>query len=112
MGCSTEKDTEQVIWPGIWHQSIKCFCHYLLLSSPSGNKSITVTVPDAITEWKAGMFCTGRNGFGFAPASRLIVSKPFLVELPLPSSVVQGETFNLKATVFNNLQQCMRVGEP
>ncbi|NWH35501.1 A2ML1 protein, partial [Chloropsis hardwickii] len=75
----------------------------------SGNKSITVTVPDAITEWKAGMFCTGPNGFGFAPASRLIVSKPFLVELPLPSSVVQGETFNLKATVFNNLQQCMRI---
>ncbi|NXB46986.1 A2ML1 protein, partial [Leucopsar rothschildi] len=76
---------------------------------PSGNKSVTVTVPDAITEWKAGMFCTGRNGFGFAPASWLIVSKPFLVELPLPSSVVQGETFNLKATVFNNLQQCMRI---
>ncbi|NWS92759.1 A2ML1 protein, partial [Toxostoma redivivum] len=76
---------------------------------PSGNKSVTVTVPDAITEWKAGMFCTGRNGFGFAPASRLIVSKPFLVELPLPSSVVQGETFNLKATVFNNLQQCIRI---
>ncbi|XP_032907180.1 alpha-2-macroglobulin-like protein 1 isoform X2 [Catharus ustulatus] len=76
---------------------------------PSGNKSITVTVPDAITEWKAGMFCTGRNGFGFAPASRLIVSKPFLVELPLPSSAVQGETFNLKATVFNNVQQCMRI---
>ncbi|NXO80718.1 A2ML1 protein, partial [Sitta europaea] len=76
---------------------------------PSGNRSVTVTVPDAITEWKAGMFCTGHNGFGFAPASRLIVSKPFLVELPLPSSVVQGETFNLKATVFNNLQQCMRI---
>ncbi|NWW27654.1 A2ML1 protein, partial [Falcunculus frontatus] len=76
---------------------------------PGGNKSVTVTVPDAITEWKAGMFCTGRNGFGFAPASRLTVSKPFLVELPLPSSVVQGETFNLKATVFNNLQQCMKI---
>ncbi|NXM95690.1 A2ML1 protein, partial [Sylvia borin] len=76
---------------------------------PSGNKSIPVTVPDAITEWKAGMFCTGSHGFGFAPASRLIVSKPFHVELPLPSSVVQGETFNLKATVFNNLQQCMRI---
>ncbi|NXO11614.1 A2ML1 protein, partial [Oriolus oriolus] len=76
---------------------------------PSGNESVTVTVPDAITEWKAGMFCTGHNGFGFAPASRLLVSKPFLVELPLPSSVVQGETFNLKATVFNNLQQCMKI---
>ncbi|NXH01757.1 A2ML1 protein, partial [Loxia leucoptera] len=76
---------------------------------PSGNKSIIVTVPDAITEWKAGMFCTGWNGFGFAPASWLIVSKPFLVELPVPSSVVQGETFSLKATVSNNLQQCLRI---
>ncbi|NXT61533.1 A2ML1 protein, partial [Chaetops frenatus] len=76
---------------------------------PSGNESVTVTVPDGITEWKAGMFCTGRSGFGFAPASRLIVSKPFLVELPLPSSVVQGETFSLKATVSNNLQRCMRI---
>ncbi|XP_071413558.1 alpha-2-macroglobulin-like protein 1 [Pithys albifrons albifrons] len=76
---------------------------------PSGNKNVTVTVPNSITEWKAGMFCTGRNGFGFAPASTLLVFKPFLVELPLPSSVVQGETFNLKATVFNNLQQCMKI---
>ncbi|NWI96008.1 A2ML1 protein, partial [Pitta sordida] len=76
---------------------------------PSGKKNVTVTVPDAITEWKAGMFCTGHNGFGFAPASSLLVFKPFLVELPLPSSVVQGETFNLKATVFNNLQQCMKI---
>lgn len=94
------------------HHLVQCFCRCLLLPSPSGNESVTVTVPDAITEWKAGMFCTGSNGFGFAPASRLIVSKPFLVELPLPSSVVQGETFNLKATVFNNLQRCMKVGEP
>ncbi|KAJ7419867.1 alpha-2-macroglobulin-like protein 1 [Willisornis vidua] len=79
------------------------------IGNPSGNKNVTVTVPDTITEWKAGMFCTGRNGFGFAPASSLLVFKPFLVELPLPSSVVQGETFNLKATVFNNLQQCMKI---
>ncbi|NWV59687.1 A2ML1 protein, partial [Malurus elegans] len=76
---------------------------------PSGNESVTVTVPDAITEWKAGMFCTGHDGFGFAPASRLLVSKPFLVDLPLPSSVVRGESFNLKATVFNNLQQCVKI---
>ncbi|NWU83573.1 A2ML1 protein, partial [Onychorhynchus coronatus] len=76
---------------------------------PTGNKNITVTVPDTTTEWKAGMFCTGRNGFGFAPASSLLVFKPFHVELPLPSSVVQGETFNLKATIFNNLRQCMKI---
>ncbi|NXW23021.1 A2ML1 protein, partial [Circaetus pectoralis] len=76
---------------------------------PSGNKNITVTVPDTITEWKAGMFCTGRHGFGLAPTSSLLVFKPFLVELTLPSSVIQGETFILKATVFNYLQRCMKI---
>ncbi|NXW62426.1 A2ML1 protein, partial [Eurystomus gularis] len=76
---------------------------------PSGNKNITVTVPDTITEWKAGMFCTGRNGFGLAPTFSLLVFKPFLVDLPLPSSVIQGETFILKATVFSYLQRCMKI---
>nr|XP_009936164.1 PREDICTED: alpha-2-macroglobulin-like protein 1 [Opisthocomus hoazin] len=76
---------------------------------PSGNMSVTVTVPNTITEWKAGMFCTGRNGFGLAPISSLLVFKPFFVELTLPSSVIQGETFILKATVFSYLQQCMKM---
>ncbi|XP_009876744.1 PREDICTED: alpha-2-macroglobulin-like protein 1 [Apaloderma vittatum] len=75
----------------------------------SGNKNVTITVPDTITEWKAGMFCTGRNGFGLAPTSSLLVFKPFFVELVLPSSVIQGETFILKATVFNYLQRCMKI---
>nr|XP_021153259.1 alpha-2-macroglobulin-like protein 1 isoform X1 [Columba livia]XP_021153260.1 alpha-2-macroglobulin-like protein 1 isoform X1 [Columba livia] len=75
----------------------------------SGNKNITVTVPNAITEWKVGMFCTGRDGFGLAPTSSLLVFKPFLVELSLPSSVIKGETFLLKATVFNYLQRCMKI---
>lgn len=85
---------------------------FLLHFSPNRNKSVTVTVPDAITEWRAGMFCTGPNGFGLAPTTSLLVFKPFLVDLALPSSVIQGETFILKATVFNYLQRCMKVGEP
>ncbi|XP_042724037.1 alpha-2-macroglobulin-like protein 1 [Lagopus leucura] len=76
---------------------------------PSGNQTVTVTVPNTITRWEAGMFCTGRNGFGLASASSLLVFKPFFVELTLPSSVIQGETFILKATVFNYLQQCMKI---
>ncbi|NWW91819.1 A2ML1 protein, partial [Rhynochetos jubatus] len=76
---------------------------------PSGSKNVTVTVPNTITEWKAGMFCTGPNGFGLAPTSNLLVFKPFLVELTLPSSVIQGETFILKARVFNYLQRCMKI---
>lgn len=111
MGYTGENGADQVTWCCVQQESVKCFCCCLLLSS-SGNKNITVTVPNAITEWKVGMFCTGRNGFGLAPTSSLLVFKPFLVELSLPSSVIKGETFLLKATVFNYLQRCMKVGEP
>ncbi|XP_072192295.1 alpha-2-macroglobulin-like protein 1 [Excalfactoria chinensis] len=76
---------------------------------PGGNQIVTVTVPNTITRWKAGMFCMGHDGFGLAPYSSLLVFKPFSVELTLPSSVVQGETFILKATIFNHLQQCMKI---
>ncbi|POI35095.1 hypothetical protein CIB84_001153 [Bambusicola thoracicus] len=79
------------------------------LICPSGKQTVTVTVPNTITGWKAGMFCTGHNGFGLAPTSNLLVFKPFFVELTLPSSVIQGETFILKATVLNYLQQCMKI---
>ncbi|XP_069721408.1 alpha-2-macroglobulin-like protein 1 [Phaenicophaeus curvirostris] len=76
---------------------------------PSGNKNVTVTVPNTIAEWKAGMFCIGHNGFGLASTSSLLVFKPFVVELTLPSSVIQGEIVILKATVFNSLQKCMKI---
>ncbi|XP_009071666.1 PREDICTED: alpha-2-macroglobulin-like protein 1 [Acanthisitta chloris] len=105
-----------VMFPPVSSAEEKVYKHFpqawlwdLYSVGPSGNKNVTVTVPDTIAEWKAEMFCAGPNGIGLAPTSSLLVFKPFLVELPLPSSVIQGETFNLKATVFNNLQQCMKI---
>ncbi|OXB62495.1 UNVERIFIED_CONTAM: hypothetical protein H355_007659, partial [Colinus virginianus] len=74
-----------------------------------GSAEMEMTVPDAITEWKADMFCTAPVGLGLAPATTLTVFKPFFVELALPYSVVRGEAFSLVATVFNYLRQCLRV---
>ncbi|NXJ35941.1 A2ML1 protein, partial [Ciconia maguari] len=74
-----------------------------------GSAEVTVTVPDAITEWKAGMFCTAPQGLGLAPATTLTAFKPFFVELALPYAVVRHEAFTLVATVFNYLRQCLRV---
>lgn len=70
---------------------------------------VPVTVPDAITEWKAGMFCTAPTGLGLAPTVTLLTFKPFFVELALPYAVTRGEAFTLAATVFNYLRQCLRV---
>ncbi|NXX58955.1 A2ML1 protein, partial [Scopus umbretta] len=74
-----------------------------------GSAEVTVTVPDVITEWEAGMFCTAPQGFGLAPATTLTAYKPFFVELALPYAVVRHEAFTLVATVFNYLRQCLQV---
>ncbi|NXR78365.1 A2ML1 protein, partial [Pycnonotus jocosus] len=74
-----------------------------------GSAEVTVTVPDTITEWEAGMFCMAPQGLGLSPAATLTAFQPFFVELALPYAVVRHETFTLRATVFNYLRQCLRV---
>lgn len=68
-----------------------------------------VTVPNTITEWTAGMFCTAPMGLGLSRTVTLTAFKPFFVELALPYAVTRGEAFTLAATVFNYLRQCLRV---
>ncbi|XP_060736637.1 alpha-2-macroglobulin-like protein 1 isoform X2 [Tachysurus vachellii] len=77
--------------------------------SQSGVTAINKTVPDSITTWQADAFCTSPVGFGVAPKTELIAFQPFFVSLTLPSSVIRGEVFTLKATVFNYLKSCMVV---
>ncbi|NXJ30970.1 A2MG protein, partial [Dicrurus megarhynchus] len=74
-----------------------------------GKADLEVTIPDTITEWKANAFCTSDRGFGLSPTVSLRAFQPFFVELTMPYSVVRGESFTLKATVFNYLPACIRV---
>ncbi|XP_064265891.1 alpha-2-macroglobulin-like isoform X2 [Passer domesticus] len=75
-----------------------------------GKADLEVTIPDTITEWKANAFCTSAgSGFGLSPTVSLRAFQPFFVELTMPYSVVRGESFTLKATVFNYLPACIRV---
>uniref|UniRef100_A0A4X2LQ63 Alpha-2-macroglobulin n=1 Tax=Vombatus ursinus TaxID=29139 RepID=A0A4X2LQ63_VOMUR len=82
----------------------------LVPSDSSGEAEMVVKVPDTITKWKAGAFCLSENtGFGLSPPVSLIAFKPFFVSLTLPYSVVRGEAFTLKATIFNYLPHCIGV---
>ncbi|NXE97117.1 A2MG protein, partial [Menura novaehollandiae] len=75
-----------------------------------GKADLDVTIPDTITEWKANAFCTSADtGFGLSPTVSLRAFQPFFVELTMPYSVVRGESFTLKATIFNYLSACIRV---
>ncbi|XP_075072194.1 alpha-2-macroglobulin-like [Mixophyes fleayi] len=75
----------------------------------SGSVVLQDAAPHTITDWKGGAICMGPSGFGMSTTASLRVFQPFFVELTLPYSVVRGEIFILKATVFNYLKHCIKV---
>uniref|UniRef100_A0A3P9MFE6 Alpha-2-macroglobulin-like n=1 Tax=Oryzias latipes TaxID=8090 RepID=A0A3P9MFE6_ORYLA len=75
----------------------------------SGTKDVFLTAPDTITTWETETFCLSSQGFGLAPRKKLTVFQPFFLELTLPYSIIRGESFELKATVFNYLNSCIMV---
>ncbi|PWA22089.1 hypothetical protein CCH79_00010255 [Gambusia affinis] len=81
----------------------------LVETGPSGTKDVSLSVPDTITTWETETFCLSPQGFGLAPRQKLTVFQPFFLELTLPYSIIRGENFELKATVFNYLTKCIMV---
>ncbi|NXY13730.1 A2ML1 protein, partial [Atrichornis clamosus] len=75
----------------------------------NGSRNVSVTAPAAAAEWKVRMFCLAGRGFGLAPAASLRTVQPFFMDVTLPYSVIRGETFLMKATVFSYLKQCIQV---
>ncbi|XP_073673454.1 alpha-2-macroglobulin-P-like [Garra rufa] len=104
LGLNVERRTQNIrkSFPETWIWD-------LIPVGKSGSVNIAKTVPDTITKWAAGAFCTSRVGFGVAPKTDLTAFKPFFVSLALPYSVIREETFTLRATVFNYLPKCIMV---
>uniref|UniRef100_A0A8C1SGM7 Alpha-2-macroglobulin-like n=1 Tax=Cyprinus carpio TaxID=7962 RepID=A0A8C1SGM7_CYPCA len=75
----------------------------------TGSTRVLLKVPDTITTWETEAFCLSSKGFGLAPPVQLTVFQPFFLELSLPYSIIRGESFELKATVFNYLSKCIMV---
>uniref|UniRef100_A0A673WLV1 Alpha-2-macroglobulin-like n=1 Tax=Salmo trutta TaxID=8032 RepID=A0A673WLV1_SALTR len=96
------KETVRTYFPETWIWD-------LVPVGDTGKVNVEKTVPDTITKWAAGAFCTSPVGFGLAPNTGLTAFQPFFVSLTLPYSVIRGEVFTLKATVFNYLSKCIMV---
>ncbi|XP_026580919.1 alpha-2-macroglobulin-like, partial [Pseudonaja textilis] len=82
------------------------------LASLSSETELTVpvTIPDTITDWRAGAFCLSPAvGFGLAQTTYLKAIQPFFVEVTQPYSVIREEIFALKATIFSYLKHPMQV---
>ncbi|XP_018427417.1 PREDICTED: alpha-2-macroglobulin-like [Nanorana parkeri] len=81
----------------------------LIALGTDGSAELHKKAPDTITDWNGGAVCLGPSGLGLSSAASLRVFQPFFVELTLPYSVVRGETFTLKASTFNYMEQPMKI---
>ncbi|KAL1260696.1 hypothetical protein QQF64_008523, partial [Cirrhinus molitorella] len=99
-GGSSVEVTVRTVFPETW-------IWQLVAIGDSGSAQVPVTVPDTITSWKTEAFCLSSKGLGLAPPAQLTVFQPFFLELSLPYSIIRGEIFELKATVFNYLSKCI-----
>ena len=81
-----------------------------LLTDDQGIAKLTLTAPDNITGWKLSVMGTwpeapsGTPGIVFGEAE-LKVFQDFFVEPDLPVSVVRGENFTARVSIFNYLDQ-------
>ncbi|XP_017537977.1 alpha-2-macroglobulin-like [Pygocentrus nattereri] len=99
---SSRSETVRKFFPETW-------LWQLVKVGDSGSAQVPVTVPDTITTWETDAFCLSSEGLGVAPPAQLRVFQPFFLELSLPYSIIRGEEFELKATVFNYLSKCIMV---
>ncbi|NXP49587.1 OVOS protein, partial [Heliornis fulica] len=82
----------------------------IVLVNSTGKASVSYTIPDTITVWKASAFCVEELvGFGLSVPATLTAFQPFFVDLTLPYSIIRGEEFLLRANVFNYLDHCMKI---
>ncbi|NXL86372.1 OVOS protein, partial [Alectura lathami] len=82
----------------------------IVLINSTGRASVSYTIPNTITEWKASAFCVEEStGFGMSVPATLTAFQPFFVDLTLPYSIIRGEDFLLRANVFSYLNHCIKI---
>ncbi|XP_071985934.1 alpha-2-macroglobulin-like protein 1 isoform X3 [Engystomops pustulosus] len=92
----------RVLFPATWLWELKEV-------PKSGSAEMKVSVPDTMTEWSTQMLCAGPGGLGLSPTVHLKSFQPFFIDLTLPYSVKRGESFPLRASVFNYLSHPMMI---
>ncbi|XP_067651485.1 CD109 antigen-like isoform X3 [Haliotis asinina] len=72
-----------------------------------GSVTISETVPDTITTWVATAFAISPDkGLGVTThGSKLTAFQPFFVSVALPYAIKKGESFEMRVTVFNYMNQ-------
>ena len=68
------------------------------------------TIPDTITTWvMQAVAINNKTGLGMATPLRIVGYKDYFISLKMPYSVKKGEQVSLLATVFNYINEEIRV---
>lgn len=67
-----------------------------------GNAEIQITLPDNLTTWVADLRGITKDSLVGQATQELVVSKPLMIRPAVPRFLVEGDHFQLSATVHNN----------
>ena len=89
-------------------------CKFILYfkknKSEKGEIEKKTTAPDTITDWILDAYCLSKSkGLGISKTQTVRVFQSLFVSMDLPYSVIRGETFPVKASVFNYENTCLPV---
>ena len=97
------KQTVRAFFPETWLWDIQ-------ISNEKGLIERVEKSPDSITDWQIDAYCfNSKSGLGVAETQTLNVFQSMFVSMTLPYSVVKGEVFPVKATVFNYANTCVPI---
>ncbi|XP_066455001.1 alpha-2-macroglobulin-like [Eleutherodactylus coqui] len=74
-----------------------------------GHFVLNRTTPHSVTTWVTDAFCLGKTGFASVKDVELTTFQPYFIDLIVPYSVVQGETFTITAMVFSYMKKCLLI---
>jgi len=97
------KQTVRAFFPETWLWHVQ-------VSNEKGLIERVEKSPDSITDWQLDAYCFNSNsGLGVAETRTLNVFQSMFISMTLPYSVVKGEVFPVKATVFNYASTCVPI---
>lgn len=74
-----------------------------LITDASGNASLPLTMPDAITTWRITAFASSQQGDLGSVLSQLKVFQEFFVDIDLPIALTDGDEISIPVAIYNYL---------
>lgn len=80
-----------------------------LITDASGNATLSVTMPDAITTWRVTSFANSAQGKLGSDLSQIRVFQDFFVDIDLPIALTDGDEISIPVAMYNYLSREQKI---